>query len=320
MNYFAIPEMMNFGNELIDVVFPAFTGERNSSVPAFHTNASPIVASTAQNRDHRLCDSEIAIPRDIVRETTPVDLDSICDLSGLIDNPVVAKYLKVLSHAYWYYSKYIDYNLTEEMKRSYIQETIEAVTRGLIPGSKRLVNTATRGERTRPVFIISKQFFAHHIKCYHEQIRSQLTNISQNHYCLYMFSLPYAPNAKLNRQTNEISVELVKKTAFINGCGWLIRNKSTTRAFSYRADATNNHANTTPEFKAIIAMTGRTLKPHRALAYMYKPITNAVISMFAREPENVDVSAGTGIDFSERNYLGGNYSLNNINDYIINVK
>ena len=135
-----------------------------------------------------------------------------------------------------------------------------------------------------------------------------------------MFSLPYAPEAKKNSQTNEITVNLVRKTAFINGCGWLIRNKSTTRAFSYRADATNNHANTTPEFKAIIAMTGRTLKPHRALAYMYKPINDAVVNMFARDPENVDVSAGADIEFSEDNYLAGNYSLDNINDYIINVK
>ena len=319
MNYFTVPEMMNFGSDLIDAVFVE-NPVKSNDVPFVDTTARPVVASTAQNRTHRLCDSHITIPRDVVNETTPVELDSICDLNGLIDNPVLAKYLKVLSHAYYYYSKWINYNLTDEMKRSYIQETIDAVMNGLVPGSKRLVNVATRGERTRPVFIISKQFFAHHIRCYHEQIRSQLTNISQNHYVLYMFSLPYAPNAKLNRQTGEISVELVKKTAFINGCGWLIRNKSTTKAFSYRADATNNHANTTPEFKAIISMTGRTLKPHRAIAYMYKPITDAVIDMFARDPENVDVSAGANVDFSETNYLAGNYSLDNINDYIINVK
>lgn len=319
MNYFAIPEMMNFGSDLINAVFvenPA----KSTVIPQITTDVRPVVASRSQNRDFRLCDSHISIPRDIVAETTPIDENSICDLSGLIDNPVLAKYLKVLSHAYWYYSKWIDYNLTEEMKRSYIQETIDAVSRGLTQGSKVLVNTATRGERTRPVFIISKQFFAHHFRCYHEQIRSRLTNISQNHYVLYMFSLPYAPEAKKNSQTNEITVNLVRKTAFINGCGWLIRNKRTTRAFSYRADDTNNHANTTPEFKAIIAMTGRTLKPHRALAYMYKPISDAVVNMFARDPENVDVSAGADIEFSEDNYLAGNYSLDNINNYIINVK
>jgi hypothetical protein len=53
---------------------------------------------------------------------------------------------------------------------------------------------------------------------------------------------------------------------------------------------------------------------------MYKPINDEVVNMFARDPENVDVSAGANIEFSEDNYLAGNYSLDNINDYIINVK
>ena len=126
MNYFTVPEMMNFGSDLIDVVFVE-NPVKSSVIPSFDTTARPVVASTAQNRTHRLCDSHITIPRDVVNETTPVELDSICDLNGLIDNPVLAKYLKVLSHAYYYYSKWINYNLTDEMKRSYIQETIDAV-------------------------------------------------------------------------------------------------------------------------------------------------------------------------------------------------
>ena len=114
-------------------------------VSQFNTTARPVVASTAQNRTHRLCDSHITIPRDVVNETTPVELDSICDLNGLIDNPVLAKYLKVLSHAYYYYSKWINYNLTDEMKRSYIQETIDNINnkfgKGLIaPASLQLIS------------------------------------------------------------------------------------------------------------------------------------------------------------------------------------
>ena len=320
MNYFTVPEMMNFGSDLIDAVFPAYTAEKSSVIPSFDTENTPIKDSRSQTRDLTFCDTRVNVPSNVITDTVVAELDSICNLTDLVDSPIVSAYLKVLSHAYWFYSKWIDYRLTDEMKRSYIQETIETVTAGLREGSNLLVNIPTRGQRTRPVFIISKRFFAHHMKCYHEQIRPSLTNISQNHYCLYMFSLPYAPNTRLI-ENDTITVELVKKIAFINGCGWLIRSKqNTSSAFSYRADSTIVHANPTPEFKAIISMTGRTLKPHRAIAYMYKPINDDVVNTFARDPENVDVSASADIEFSETNYLAGNYSLDNINDYIINVK
>lgn len=320
MNYFAIPQMNAISQNLIDAVFPAYTAERSSVVPSFDTENTPIKDSRSQTRNHTFCDTKVNVPGNVTTDTAVAELNSICDLTDLVESPTVSAYLKVLSHAYWFYSKWLDYRLTDEMKRSYIQETIETVTTGLREGSNLLVNIPTRGQRTRPVFIISKRFFAHHMKCYQEQLRSGLTNISQNHYCLYMFSLPYAPNAKLI-ENNTISVELVKKIAFINGCGWLIRSKTnTSSAFSYRADSTSVHANPTPEFKAIISMTGRTLKPHRALAYMYKPITDEIVNMFARDPENIDVSAGEGLEFNETNYLAGNYNLEHINDYIFNVK
>ena len=148
MNYFTVPEMMNFVSDLIDVVFPAYTAEKSSVIPSFDTENTPIKDSRSQTRDLTFCDTRVNVPTNVITDTVVAELDSICNLTDLVDSPIVSAYLKVLSHAYWFYSKWIDYRLTDEMKRSYIQETIETVTAGLREGSNLLVNIPTRGQRT----------------------------------------------------------------------------------------------------------------------------------------------------------------------------
>ena len=322
-------------DRLAEIVFPAYNETRLTSIPNFtaREGSTPIInrETTAYHQTYR--SGNITVPRAVNRTVAPVDFDSICTSQALISagirNEYIRAYLKILAHAYWYYSRWIDYKLDNNInaKKAFIAETIRFVNDGLEGNSTQLHNTARAGMITIPVYTISRKFFAWHFRCYHDQIYSKIRelnlNDNPNKYCLYMFSLPYA--VQLGPRSEGRPIRIVSKISFMNRCGWLINSSSCEGGLGFQCDregtrtARGNLKNSTPEFKSMRSMAGTTLKAHRAIAYMLKSVERErmpeLYEQLKARKHGTNITSLNDLRFCIQHYFEGRYNVNDISDW-----